>query len=68
MYWMGGAKGHRLQDKDRDSGFGIGNLEGFREKWKGNSPSPLILSLDGARKTKEKGYRRPQARAAAQLR
>jgi len=27
----------------------------------GDSPSPLILSLGGARKTKEKGYRGPQA-------
>jgi len=33
----------------------------FKEKWKGNSPSPLILSLGGARKIKEAGYPRPQA-------
>jgi hypothetical protein len=38
-----------------------GIREGFREKWMGDSPSHLILSLGGARKTKEKGYDGPQA-------
>jgi hypothetical protein len=55
----------------RDSGIGIrdARVQGFKEKWKGNSPSPLIpfdrlttpLSLGGARKIKETGYHRPQA-------
>jgi hypothetical protein len=44
-------------------------IQGLEEKWKGNSPSPLIpfdrlttpLSLGGARKIKETGYHRPQA-------
>jgi hypothetical protein len=35
----------------QDSGFG--HREGFIEKWKGDSPSPLILSLGVARKNKE---------------
>jgi hypothetical protein len=47
----------------RDSGIGIrdARVQGFKEKWKGNSRSPLILSLGGARKIKETGYHRPQA-------
>jgi hypothetical protein len=57
--------GQRPQDKGfRLQASGIGLREGFREKWTGDSPSPLVpfdrlttsLSLGGARKTKEKGY------------
>ena len=53
--------------KKRDSGFGLrefGTREGFKEV-EGDSPSPLILSLGGARKIKETGYHRPQGEIAA---
>jgi hypothetical protein len=64
------ASGFRLQAsgrKQKTAKRGFGLREGFKEKWKGDSPSPLIpfdrlttpLSLGGARKTKEKGYDGP---------
>jgi len=53
------------QREDGDSGYMGSRVQGYKEKWKGNSPSPLILSLGGARKNKEKGYHRLQGEIAA---
>jgi hypothetical protein len=39
----------------------------IQEKWMGDSPSPLILSLGGARMTTEKGYHRPQGQGSEEV-
>jgi hypothetical protein len=63
--WVDSKRANRLQQTADSEGRGL--REGFKEKWKGDSPSPLVpfdrlttpLSLGGARKTKEKGYDGP---------